>query len=151
MNLIDEYIKKNKQNLSKILISDSELSSVSKIILNNNKICTVYDLLTSEHRLKMLFQSKPEYLEEIDNYIFSIRSDITDELDCFPQLEEWNMLMDALNEAIGLDPLTCVLCGKNPSNYSIDLANNESINICDTCADIIRKNIYRFLIERELW
>lgn len=151
MNLIDEYIKRNKRNLSKIQIFDSELSSTSKIVLINNNIRTVYDLLISEHKLKKIFCSKPQSLDEIEDYIFSLKSDITDELDCFPQLEEWDMFLEALNEVIGLDPLTCILCGENPSAYSINLADNESINICYTCAETIRKNIYRFLNERELW
>lgn len=150
-NLIDEYIEKNKTILIKKLILDSSLSSESKAILINNNIYTIYDLLTAENKLKKIFYFNPNSLEEIEDYIFSLKTDITDEIDNFPQLNEWNMLLDALNEKMSLNPLTCVLCDEKPSAYSINVASNESINICNDCASSIKNRINSFLVDKDLW
>ena len=149
--LIDKYIQNNKSVYMETLISDSSLSSESKTILINNNICTIYDLLIAANKLEKLFYFNPCCLEEIEDYIFSLKSNITDELDCFPELEEWNVFLEALDEIVSLEPLICALCGKHSSAYSIRIADEQYINVCDNCAAIIKKHIYTFLNEKDLW
>lgn len=150
--LINKYIKEQKNIYQTKTIAQSSLSNEIILTLKEQSILTIYDLLTaSEEILESIFNNTPKSLEEIQEYIFSIHSDIMDEMDSFPKLEEWNMFLDAVNEQVSLDPLTCVLCYENQSAFSMNIADNININVCNECSKKIKEKICDFLITRDLW
>lgn len=151
--LIYKYIKEHKNFYQSKSISQSSLNSEIVSKLKKQNIFTIYDLLTaSKETIKSIFNNNSSNaVEEIDEYIFSISSDITDELDNFPPLEEWNEFLDAVNELMSINPLTCALCGEMPSAYTINLIDDCHINICSNCAEKSKNQIYNFLVRRNLW
>lgn len=151
-NLITEYIENHKDLFQSKTIDKCSLSIEIILVLKKQNILTVYDLLTaSEKTIESIFNSSFNAIEEINEYIFAIHSDITDELDNFPPLEEWNEFLDAVNELMSINPLTCSWCGRRPSAYTINLTDNCCINICSNCAKKTRKIIYNFLVKKNLW
>lgn len=150
-NLIQDYIEQHRDSYIKKLIADSRLSPETRSTLLESNILSFYDLLTaSEDRLETVFKNCRNGLEEIEDFIFYIQSDIIDDLDSFPELEEWNMFLDAVNDVMSIDPLKCSLCFENPSAYSINIANERYINICENCAGKIKVQILDLLINKGL-
>lgn len=150
--LIIEYIEQHKEVYIQSLIVDSNLSTKSKSILIENNILSIYELLTiPKATSKLISAISSDSAEEIADYIFSIHSGIIDELDSFPELEEWNMFLDAINEIMSLDPLKCALCMERKAAFSMNIANQRYINICEVCAERIKVPISDFLISKGLF
>jgi len=149
--LIKDYIEQHRDLYIEKLISDNSLSPETRSILIENNILSFYDLLiVSKDRLETIFKDSYNGMEEVEDFIFYIQSDIIDELDSFPELEEWNMFLDAVNDVMSIDPLKCSLCFENPSAHSMNIANERYINICEKCARKIKAQILDLLINKGL-
>lgn len=88
---------------------------------------------------------------ELKDYLLELENNIVNSFDDFPPLEEYNMFLDAVNELMTLDPLRCVLCGKMPSTYKLNIADNTYINFCKDCGYKIKDSIYSFLSDKCFW
>lgn len=150
-SLIDKY-DINSEMFDCKSIKDSCLSGDSQNFLIDNNIITLLDLISMNlDNLENFSGYRKSYGREIQNYLFEIENEIINNLSDFSPLEEWDMFLDAVNELMSLNPLTCVLCGENPSAISMNIAEQVDINICEECSNKIKENIYSFLSEKCLW
>ncbi len=150
-SLIDKY-EINVQLYKCKSINDSSLSDGSKNMLLDNNINTLLDLIClNPDCINDFFGYKQAYGTEIEDYLLELENNIVNSFDDFPPLEEYNMFLDAVNELMTLDPLRCVLCGKMPSTYKLNIADNTYINFCKDCGYKIKDSIYSFLSDKCFW
>ncbi len=150
-SLLEKY-KINIDTYKNTMIKDSDLSLKTKKMLVNNNILTIADLLwRNPNTYKDFLGYNKASVLELDEFLLELETDIINELDNFPILEEWNMFLDAINELMSLEPLTCAMCRELPSAFSINLADNRYVNVCCVCADKIRNQVYEFLDDTHLW